>query len=140
MPSALWAVGEVYGAREGTPCPRSNPSLRAHRGSPPSTLSAWGSRDHLRYVPSDFHHRRSDQVGMAILLSLGITLSIWCAVNWAHAGAQLWVARRFGVAVNRVSLGFGPTLWSRTVDGTVYRIALIPVAVIVRLRAPWSKD
>ncbi len=70
--------------------------------------------------------------------SLGIGLLVWVIVNVTHVAAHLVVARKLGVAVNRVSLGFGPTLWSRMVGATTYRLAILPIAFVVRLRAPWA--
>ena len=67
-------------------------------------------------------------------------VAVWLLVNLSHVAAHLVAARVFGVAVDRVSLGIGPTLWSRLRGRTTVRVALLPVALLVRLRPRWHKD
>ena len=64
-------------------------------------------------------------------------LFLYAVLNATHATAHLLAARVFGVSVDRVSLGLGPTLWSRESGRTTFRVALLPFPLIVRLRAPW---
>ena len=73
---------------------------------------------------------------MWMLSSIVITFGLWACVNLAHAAGHILVARKLGVGIDRISIGFGPTIWTR---GNL-RLALIPVAVFVRLRAPWTPD
>ena len=68
-----------------------------------------------------------------------VSAGLWVAVNVAHMLGHLLAARCTGVLVHRVSLGVGPTLWSRQVHGITFRITPLPVAFLVRLRRPWSK-
>jgi len=56
--------------------------------------------------------------------------------NGVHAATQVVLMKQVGARADRVSLGFGPTLWSRMRNRTLYRVALVPLGVIVRLRAP----
>jgi hypothetical protein len=61
-------------------------------------------------------------------------LILWPLINLSHVAGHLLVARLFGIAVDRVSLGLGPSVFSRVRGKTTYRIALLPIAVLVRLR------
>ncbi len=64
-------------------------------------------------------------------------LALGLVVNLVHAAAQLLACRFLDVAVDRVSLGVGPTLWSRKRGLTTVRLAALPLPLVVRLRAPW---
>lgn len=67
-------------------------------------------------------------------------LVVWLLINLVHTVAHLLAARLFRVSLDRVSLGVGPTLWSRRRGRTQFRIALFPVAFLVRLRTRWKKS
>jgi regulator of sigma E protease len=77
---------------------------------------------------------------MLVATALLSCLALWLLINLTHVAAHLVVARVFAVAVDRVSLGIGPTLWSRRRGRTTVRIALLPVALLVRLRPRWTPD
>ncbi len=64
----------------------------------------------------------------AFVVTLGILIT-------AHEYGHFWVARRLGVKVLCFSIGFGKPLWSRIspVDGTEYRIAVIPFGGYVKM-------
>ncbi len=65
------------------------------------------------------------------LLFLLITIGVLVTV---HEFGHFWVARRCGIAVRTFSIGFGPSLWTRTGrDGVEYRIAAIPLGGYVRM-------
>ena len=66
-------------------------------------------------------------------------LILWPLINLSHVAGHLLVARLFGIAVDRVSLGLGPSVFSRVRGKTTYRIALLPIAVLVRLRPRWKE-
>ncbi|WP_158380094.1 sigma E protease regulator RseP [Candidatus Williamhamiltonella defendens] len=60
-----------------------------------------------------------------------ISLTILVAV---HEFGHFWVARRYGVYVERFSIGFGKRLWStKDAKGTEYIIALIPLGGYVKM-------
>ena len=59
---------------------------------------------------------------VALLVSVGI-----------HELGHLVPAKRFGVKVSQYFIGFGPTLWSRRVNGTEYGIKLLPLGGFVRI-------
>lgn len=61
------------------------------------------------------------------ILTLGILITF-------HEFGHYWVARRFGVQVQRFSIGFGPSLWKRRGrDGTEYVLAAIPLGGYVSM-------
>lgn len=71
--------------------------------------------------------------------AIALLVLVFTFVNLAHAAAQLLACRVLGIAPSRVSLGVGPTLWSRTAGETSYRLALLPVGIVVRLRPRWTR-
>ncbi|MGL5949474.1 MAG: sigma E protease regulator RseP [Aeromonas sp.] len=63
----------------------------------------------------------------AFFLALGLLIAV-------HEFGHFWVARCCGVRVERFSIGFGKTLWSRTGrDGTEYALSLIPLGGYVKM-------
>ncbi|TKB50805.1 sigma E protease regulator RseP [Ferrimonas aestuarii] len=63
----------------------------------------------------------------AFVVALGILITI-------HEYGHFWVARRCGVKVEKFSIGFGKTLWSRKdKQGTEYTLALIPLGGYVKM-------
>ncbi|MGF1760541.1 sigma E protease regulator RseP [Photobacterium sagamiensis] len=63
----------------------------------------------------------------AFLLALGILIA-------AHEFGHFWVARRCGVYIERFSIGFGKSLWSKVgKDGTEYTLAMIPLGGYVKM-------
>ncbi len=62
-----------------------------------------------------------------MLVALGVLVTF-------HEFGHFWVARRFGVKVERFSVGFGRPLWSRRgKDGTEYVIGALPLGGYVRM-------
>ncbi|MCE2595504.1 sigma E protease regulator RseP [Motilimonas cestriensis] len=63
----------------------------------------------------------------AFIVALGTLVTI-------HEFGHFWVARRCGVKVQRFSVGFGPSLYTRTAkDGTEYTLAAIPLGGYVKM-------
>ncbi|MDO6525029.1 sigma E protease regulator RseP [Motilimonas sp. 1_MG-2023] len=63
----------------------------------------------------------------SFIIALGILVTI-------HEFGHFWVARRCGVKVQRFSVGFGPSLYTRTAqDGTEYTLAAIPLGGYVKM-------
>ncbi|GAA4423430.1 site-2 protease family protein [Georgenia halophila] len=69
-----------------------------------------------------------DYVVGVLILVVGLILSIAL-----HEIGHLLPAKRFGVKVPQYMVGFGPTLWSKTVRGTEYGIKALPLGGFVRL-------
>ncbi|WP_073586033.1 sigma E protease regulator RseP [Vibrio quintilis] len=64
-------------------------------------------------------------------ISFVIALGILVAV---HEFGHFWVARRCGVKVEKFSIGFGKSIWSRIAkDGTEYSFAIIPLGGYVKM-------
>jgi regulator of sigma E protease len=64
-------------------------------------------------------------------ISFVIALGILVAV---HEFGHFWVARRCGVKVEKFSIGFGKSIWSRIAkDGTEYSLAIIPLGGYVKM-------
>ena len=62
-----------------------------------------------------------------LLVALGVLVTF-------HEFGHFWVARRFGVHVQKFSVGFGRALWSRRgKDGTEYVIAALPLGGYVKM-------
>jgi len=64
------------------------------------------------------------------LFSFVIVLGV---LIFAHELGHFLVARRFGVGVEKFSLGFGPRLFGRQVGITDYRVSLIPLGGYVKM-------
>lgn len=64
---------------------------------------------------------------LAFFLALGPLITF-------HEFGHFWVARRFGVQVQRFSIGFGQALWRRRGrDGTEYMLAALPLGGYVKM-------
>lgn len=63
---------------------------------------------------------------------IGVVLVLG-GVILAHELGHFFVAKLSGVAVLRLSVGFGPALWSVQRGGTEYRIGLLPLGGYVKL-------
>ncbi|ASI95707.1 sigma E protease regulator RseP [Vibrio rotiferianus] len=65
------------------------------------------------------------------LVSFIVALGILVAV---HEFGHFWVARRCGVKVEKFSIGFGKSIWSKVgKDGTEYSISMIPLGGYVKM-------
>lgn len=63
----------------------------------------------------------------SFIVALGILVAV-------HEFGHFWVARRCGVKVERFSIGFGKSLWSRIgKDGTEYNVSVIPLGGYVKM-------
>ena len=50
-----------------------------------------------------------------------------------HEFGHFIVARKLGLRVDAFSIGFGPVLWKRKVDGVEYRISALPLGGYVSI-------
>ncbi|MCL9782167.1 sigma E protease regulator RseP [Vibrio sp. S4M6] len=63
----------------------------------------------------------------SFIVALGVLVSV-------HEYGHFWVARRCGVKVEKFSIGFGKSLWSRVgKDGTEYSVCVIPLGGYVKM-------
>ncbi|MBU2896514.1 sigma E protease regulator RseP [Vibrio hepatarius] len=63
----------------------------------------------------------------SFIIALGILVAV-------HEYGHFWVARRCGVKVEKFSIGFGKSIWSKTgKDGTEYSLSIIPLGGYVKM-------
>lgn len=63
----------------------------------------------------------------SFIIALGVLVAV-------HEFGHFWVARRCGIKVEKFSIGFGKSLWSKTgKDGTEYSISVIPLGGYVKM-------
>ncbi|MGY3570494.1 sigma E protease regulator RseP [Vibrio paucivorans] len=64
---------------------------------------------------------------VSFIVALGILVAV-------HEFGHFWVARRCGVKVEKFSIGFGKSIWSRVgKDGTEYSVSVIPLGGYVKM-------
>lgn len=63
---------------------------------------------------------------VVVMLLFGLTIFI-------HELGHFLVAKKFGMKIETFAIGFGPAIWSRTKDGILYKIGLIPFGGYVAL-------
>jgi regulator of sigma E protease len=67
---------------------------------------------------------------MEAVLSFVLVIGVLVVV---HELGHFLVARRFGVKIEKFSIGFGPKIYARTVGETEYRVAWIPLGGYVKM-------
>lgn len=67
---------------------------------------------------------------MEAVLSFILVIGVLIVV---HEMGHFLVARKFGVKIEKFSIGFGPKIFSRTVGETEYRLAWIPLGGYVKM-------
>lgn len=64
---------------------------------------------------------------VSFIIALGILVAV-------HEFGHFWVARRCGVKVEKFSIGFGKSIWSKVgSDGTEYSVSVIPLGGYVKM-------
>lgn len=64
---------------------------------------------------------------VSFIIALGILVAV-------HEFGHFWVARRCGVRVEKFSIGFGKSIWSKVgKDGTEYSVSMIPLGGYVKM-------
>ncbi|MDE1230441.1 sigma E protease regulator RseP [Vibrio aestuarianus] len=64
---------------------------------------------------------------ISFIIALGILVAV-------HEFGHFWVARRCGIKVEKFSIGFGKSIWSRVArDGTEYNLSVIPLGGYVKM-------
>lgn len=63
---------------------------------------------------------------IAIFLLFGITVFV-------HEFGHFYAARKCGLIVETFSIGFGPAIWQKKIDGVLYKIGIIPFGGYVAL-------
>ena len=65
---------------------------------------------------------------LVLVVMFGITIFV-------HELGHFLAARWFGMVIDTFSIGFGPAIWKKKVNGTTYKIAWIPIGGYVALPA-----
>ncbi len=68
------------------------------------------------------------------MIDILITLLLLGILVLVHETGHFLVARRFGVTIEKFSIGFGTRLWGFTKNGTEYVISLIPLGGYVKMK------
>src|SRR5210317_1991058 len=63
---------------------------------------------------------------LVLIVLFGITIFV-------HELGHFWVALKCGLVVDTFSIGFGPAIWKKKVNGVVYKIGWIPFGGYVAL-------
>jgi membrane-associated protease RseP (regulator of RpoE activity) len=63
---------------------------------------------------------------MQMLLFTALTLIAYLGITFLYTVSMAWLARRAGITVEVVSVGFGPALWARAGRHWRYEIGLLP--------------
>lgn len=70
---------------------------------------------------------------LGILFNAFIVLFFFSFTIFVHEFGHFWVARKLGFKVLEFSIGFGAAIWKRTINGVVYKFAIIPLGGYVKL-------
>src|ERR1043166_1237096 len=70
---------------------------------------------------------------LKVLYVLVVVLILFGATIFVHELGHFLFARRFGLRIERFSIGFGPKIWGFTRDGVEYRISAFPFGGYVSL-------
>jgi len=74
------------------------------------------------------------------MLSLAMFVILLGVLIFVHELGHFLTAKRAGVRVERFSLGFGPVLLSRTVDGTCYSLCAVPLGGFVKMAGDVAEE
>ncbi len=66
-------------------------------------------------------------------MSYLVTVLLIGLLIFLHELGHLLAARSVGIPIARFSVGFGPVIWSRRIDGVEYCVSLIPILSIYSL-------
>jgi len=74
------------------------------------------------------------------MLSLAMFVILLGVLIFVHELGHFLTAKRAGVRVERFSLGFGPILLSRTVNGTCYSLCAVPLGGFVKMAGDVAEE
>ena len=76
------------------------------------------------------------------MLTIVLGLLVFSVLVVFHEFGHFWVARRMGVRVERFSIGFGPVVASKTINGVQYAISAFPLGGYVKMAGddPRNRD
>ncbi|MGN0984316.1 MAG: site-2 protease family protein, partial [Gemmiger sp.] len=77
---------------------------------------------------------------MTGLFTLLISALVFGAVVLVHELGHFWAARHCGIRVEEFSIGFGPALFTKEKNGTLYTLRLLPLGGYNRMEAGESGE
>lgn len=66
-------------------------------------------------------------------ISIGAVLLLFGGTVLVHELGHFLTAKWFGLRIDAFSIGMGPALWKKTINGVVYKISLLPIGGYVAL-------
>lgn len=73
------------------------------------------------------------QAILAVAFNIFVVVFFFSLTIFIHELGHFLVARRLGFKIDAFSIGFGPALWKKTVNGIVYKIGVLPFGGYVAL-------
>jgi regulator of sigma E protease len=70
---------------------------------------------------------------LTTLYTLAVVLFLFGLTIFVHELGHFLVARRCGMVIDAFSIGFGPAIWKRKINGVVYKIGILPLGGYVAL-------
>ncbi|MDF3127955.1 RIP metalloprotease RseP [Kiritimatiellaeota bacterium B1221] len=68
-----------------------------------------------------------------LILSIGAVLLLFGGTVLIHELGHFLTAKWFGLRIDAFSIGMGPALWKKEINGVVYKISLLPIGGYVAL-------
>ncbi|MGA0334239.1 MAG: site-2 protease family protein, partial [Kiritimatiellia bacterium] len=81
---------------------------------------------------SDLLHFFSSSL-FPLVLSVGAVLLLFGGTVLVHELGHFLTAKWFGLRIDAFSIGMGPALWQKKINGVVYKISLLPIGGYVAL-------
>ena len=72
-------------------------------------------------------------VALEVVFKIAVALFCFGFTIFVHELGHFWVARKCGLKVDAFSIGFGPAIIKKTVNGILYKVAWIPLGGYVSL-------
>ena len=73
-----------------------------------------------------------DPLFLIFVVVPGVILFFGASI-FLHELGHFWVARKLGMQVDEFAIGFGPVMWSKTINGVVWSVRWIPAGGFVKL-------
>ena len=72
-------------------------------------------------------------IALEVVFKIAVALFCFGFTIFVHELGHFWVARKCGLKVDAFSIGFGPAIIKKTVNGILYKVAWIPLGGYVAL-------
>lgn len=77
---------------------------------------------------------------MTILLIAAVAAAVFGAIVLVHEAGHFLAARSCGIHVEEFSIGFGPAVWRREKNGTVFSLRLLPLGGFNNLSGEYAQE